>query len=121
MKERTKLGRRSMEMESFSDAAFTAVTLSIPLALFSLAETRTQLAHIFSIPCYALGTPRAAEDLYQVRGDVAPILRERCDKVTLRNWLSWRGERLAGGQTFSRVGNRVSLSRPYPSFLPSVY
>lgn len=84
--------------KSFSDAAFIAVT-ALSITLFS-AETWNAVGASFLHPVYALGTccaRAAAEDLYQVRGAVAPILRERCDKVTLRNWLL-RGERVAGAE-----------------------
>lgn len=107
--------------ESFSDAAFIAVSLSISLMFFSIVSPRKlkRSWHIFSLSHVTLSV-RAVEDLYQVRGGVAPILRKRCDKVTLRNWLSWRGERLAGSEGKLSPGEpRLPFSSLYPFFLPS--
>lgn len=126
MKEHTKLGQRSkVNGRAFPMLLFIAVTLSIPLAFAYFRCSRgnsNAIGAYFLYPGlgYALG---AAEDLYQVRGGVAPILRERCDKVTLRNWLSWRGERLAGAEGKLSLGETASpfltLRLILPSFLPS--
>lgn len=83
--------------ESFSDAAFIAVT-ALSITLFSAETWNAVGASFLHSSVYALGTccaRAAAEDLYQSTQRRRTILRERCDKVTLRNWLS-RGERMAG-------------------------
>lgn len=108
------------QWQSFSDAAFIAVTLSIPLAFALFSSRKLERSwRIFPLSRVTLSV-RAAEDLYQVRGGVAPILRERCDKVTLRNWLSWRGERLAEAEGKLSLGEpRLPFSLSALSFLPS--